>query len=945
MTSPEMKPWLQVSSLHPDVLSPSFSEDVFALDLGPLADGNPNVPPVYRDPAEFFRATYMTAGLRSLLGDVLARLDGTSGNRVLKLVTPFGGGKSHTLAALLHAARGRDYLDGIPDGSAFAHPQHPRVAVFDGQFFDASVGKEMLSGGGRASTMWGWIASSLGGPALYDKVRLQDETRVAPGGDVILEMLKDGPNLILLDEVLNYLISAGGVQVHDTNLRLETLTFLERLTVAVSNTRTTVLVYSLQSSKRESLEHAGLLGMLDHLAARKEQSREPVEKDEILQVIQRRLLARPPTMIETSAAANAFQEVLVRMRRGYAGEGAPQYQADEEGILLHDRIRLSYPFHPALIDIMRERWSAIPDFQRTRGALRFLAACLRSAHSEGGSRVLLGPGDVPLHDAEVRLAFFKEVGQQSDFQAVLEHDLLGANARARRIDDRRARESPTEVGKRPASRVATAILMYSFGGLRRQGSSTGEFLPPGVSEAELLSACVAPDLDSTTIQACLKELRESCLYLHYDGVRYAFKKDPNVTLLIEQEAEAIGRDQTLVRSRVELILAEHLAGRAGVILWPANSKEVPDGLAVFQVAYLPLDFPSKGKGAQEAIARDLMDNYGGNPRKYRNGLGLAIPSKEQVEGILRSTTYLIATEQVRNASKRHNLTPDQLEQLKERNATEQTAIESATLRLYADIWLPAGSGAIEKITCTNRPLRTTFDSRRHALVHERMLELLTGPISPTIFASIVPSKLSDLFNLGTGSPPRLFLKVSDVVDGFFGIPGFPRLVSGEVIRTAIARGVVEGHFGVLSGPEPGIGSDQRVMVSPDRVALSRPLRQEEIELEGTYLIHPTAIPQNPTEAATTPEPVGGGGGQAPSAGAPSHDSPVTGVSMAQQNHVDLAFSANRDELYAAWGAIANLADLAGKVDLVVKATSSTGLDKRKLENGVLEPLREANLIE
>jgi len=25
---------------------------------------------------------------------------------------------------------------------------------------------------------------------------------------------------------------------------------------------------------------------------------------------------------------------------------------------------------------MRERWAAIPDFQRTRGALRFLAACL-----------------------------------------------------------------------------------------------------------------------------------------------------------------------------------------------------------------------------------------------------------------------------------------------------------------------------------------------------------------------------------------------------------------------------------------------------------------------------------------------------------------------------------------------------------------------------------------
>ena len=63
-----------------------------------------------------------------------------------------------------------------------------------------------------------------------------------------------------------------------------------------------------------------------------------------------------------------------------------------------------------------------------------------------------------------------------------------------------------------------------------------------MTEAELLSVCVGPDLDSTTALACLKELSEQCLYLHFDGARYCFKKDPNVTLLLEQEAEAVGRD-------------------------------------------------------------------------------------------------------------------------------------------------------------------------------------------------------------------------------------------------------------------------------------------------------------------------------------------------------------------------------------------------------------------
>ncbi len=319
--------------------------------------------------------------------------------------------------------------------------------------------------------------------------------------------------------------------------------------MSVGNTSNTALVFSLQSSKRESLEYVNLLQTVDHLAARKDQRREPVEGNEVLSVIQRRLLAKLPTDADAAPAAAAYQEIVTQMRRAYAQSKAESQQAEEEGLALRDRVRTAYPFHPALIDLMRERWAAIPDFQRTRGALRFLAACLRGVHREGKSRAVLGPGDVPLHDPEVRLAFFKEVGQQADFQAVLEHDLVGANARAKRIDDRRAKENSTEVNRRPAARLATAILMYSFGGLRRESAKEGEILPPGITEAELLSVCVGPDLDSTTALACLKELKEQCLYLHFDGVRDCFKKDPNVTLLIEQEADIIGRNDKLLRMR------------------------------------------------------------------------------------------------------------------------------------------------------------------------------------------------------------------------------------------------------------------------------------------------------------------------------------------------------------------------------------------------------------
>src|SRR5438132_6227285 len=684
MSTATIKPWVEVASLHPDVLAENFSEDIFALDLGPLADGNPNVPAVYRDAEHFFRVSYLTKGLRGLLQDVLSRLEGGAGNRVLKLMTPFGGGKSHTLASLLHAARKRSALDVIPEGIGLPKPGAVRTAVFDGQFFDATNGKAIPGDRFRARTMWGWIAWSLGAKKGYELLRAQDEARIAPGADEIMALLAEGPNLILLDEVLQYLISVGGIKIHQTTLRDETMNFLHRLTGAVSNSVNTALVFSLQSSKRESLEYVNILQTVDHLAARKDQLREPVEGNEVLFVIQRRLLARIPTAEEAAPAATAYQDIVTQMKRGYAKGKGEERQAEEEGIALAERVRAAYPFHPALIDVMREQWAAIPDFQRTRGALRFLAACLRAAKREEKSRAVLGPGDVPMYDAEVRLAFFKEVGQQADFQAVLEHDLIGANARARRIDDRRSKESPSETGKRTAFRLATAILMYSFGGRRRDGANGTEFLPPGITEADLLSVCVGPDLDSTTALACLKELKEQCLYLHFDGARYCFKKDPNITLLIEQEAEAVGRNDKQVRARVKEMIEARLAGHRNAIVWPENAADISDRDPSFLIAYLPLELGGKPRGQQESVAKDLLEKCGEKPRTFRNGLGLAIPAGDQVEILRRAVRYLIAAEGAKGKAKQLNLPDEPRGQLRERESTEQAAAESALLKLYTD---------------------------------------------------------------------------------------------------------------------------------------------------------------------------------------------------------------------------------------------------------------------
>ena len=849
MSANAIKPWVESVILHPDVLSENFSEDIFALDLGPLADGNPNVPAVYRDPERFFRASYLTNGLRSLLQDVLSHLSGGAGNRVMKLITPFGGGKSHTLASLYHAARSRNALDVIPEGKALPNPGKVQTAVFDGQFFSPSNGKDFPGGKGKAKTLWGWVAWSLRGDAGYEILRKDDESRVAPGGDDIVKLLGETPNLILLDEVLEYLISAGGIKIHDTTLRDETLNFLKRLTVAVGNTPNSVLVFSLQSSKRESLDYINLLQTIDHLAARKDQRREPVEGDEVLRVIQRRLLGQMPAATDSTPAATAYQEVVTQMRRAYAKTTAEQQQADQEGTELRERIRAAYPFHPALIDLMRERWAAIPDFQRTRGALRFLAVCLRTAHAAGTSRAVLGPCDVPIHDPAVRLAFFKEVGQQTDFQACLEHDFVGANARARRIDERRAKEFPAESLKRPATRIATAILMYSFGGLRREGASETELLPPGITEADLMSVCVGPDLDSTTIQACLKQLKDQCLYLHFDGVRYCFKKDPNITLLVEQEAEAVGRDEDLVRNRIKEMLEARLAGH-NVVVWPAKSGEMPDKEPSFLAAYMPLEFGAETKPEKQKIAKDIFENYGDKPRQFRNGVALAIPTADQIEALRRAVRYLLSIERVKTKAKQHNLTDEQKEQLRERGATEKAAAESAFLRLYTEVWFPKlenSAIAIESVEVGGMPLQTTLNEKKEARIHERVMELITQ-LKKRVFDTLNPGKIVEFFKLGEGTPPRLGIGAGEIVSGFYSFLGFTRLTSEAIIRKSIVRGIKECAFGYTSGGAPTLGLDGKYQVTPAKLRFDTVVADDEIDLDSGFVMLPQAIPQSaPTE--------------------------------------------------------------------------------------------------
>ncbi len=131
-----LKPWRQIAVPHEDVLKGTFQQAEFAADLSRVHAGTATAE--YQNPALFFQRTFITEGMRLLLDSVVKRLAGKGGDPVIQLQTAFGGGKTHTMLAVYHLAKGAvpaSELAGVPpilDAAQITELPRARIAVLDG---------------------------------------------------------------------------------------------------------------------------------------------------------------------------------------------------------------------------------------------------------------------------------------------------------------------------------------------------------------------------------------------------------------------------------------------------------------------------------------------------------------------------------------------------------------------------------------------------------------------------------------------------------------------------------------------------------------------------------------------------------------------------------------------------------------------------------------------
>ncbi len=916
----QLSPWAKVARPHADITSGALDMGTYAANLARVFRGVPGAPEVYSRPERFFAATYITEGLRRLLSDVEAALAGEPGDKVLQLRTPFGGGKTHTLLALLHLARDRSAaLSGAPELEGLADPGPVSVVVLSGEELDPLTPRR--TAGVETHTLWGEMAAQLG---RYDLVAEHDRSGSAPGGDVLRQVIGDGPVLLLLDEVLVYVEKAMAVTRGESTLGRQAMLFLQALTETINGLPKAAMVYSLQASVGEAAGAEGLLVALDHLVSRIDAKREPVSGDEVMRVVQRRLFADLGDPAVHRAVASAYAELYRRQAQAQAETDDARREAEVEGRRLEERVLASYPFHPALLDAMYHRWGSLPSYQRTRGALQFLACVIRALWSGGDGSALIGPGEVDLSDGQTRGAFFTQVGERERYQSVLEADIVSEGSGAKVVDRRVGSDSPALEQLQVGTRMATAIMLYSFG--------TPEGEERGVLEGDLLGATLVPGLDRNVIVAALHDLREEELYLHYTGRRYRFEPTANLTKLVRDEALKFSAEEVLraVRDAFE----PKLAGARHVSVWPSGPEQVPDEVAAFSVVFLPPDWSE----ATLPPERFVTEARGGK-RAFANALALVVPDGAAFDRARAAARQGLAASSFLRQKAKYGFVPEQVAELTDKESSARRDLAAALDSAYARVVLPVrASGGDRPWELEEVDLRSLLTAGRS--LYERVMEALAH----RVFRTVTVDKLVSLAGLG---PDRPFIRVGELVRAFFSYFEFTKVTSADVVADAISRAVADRRLAYAPGATVTDGA--LVLADPAAVRIGVLLPAQEIDLsESTVLL----TPDEAVRAAPSPEPVPAGGSE-PSAAAvqPSAGdlppAPVPAATTADGadalRSVALRLRLDGRGLFGLQRALAWLRETCDdlRVEVTIRATPpEQGLDRAKFRNGVLEPLEE-----
>lgn len=672
-----MKPIFDACQPRADVLAGELRDEMFAAKLEDVV--RQTADPIYQDPTAFFANTHPARGLKSLLTEALGRASGKrpTGSPIIRLETAFGGGKTHSLIALYHLAAGgarpigvEQYVDPdlLPDGPI-------PVSAVVGSALDPSHGID--HGDVTTKTLWGELAYQLG---TYDEIRQADEDRTAPGVHTIANALGDGPVIVLMDELARYLEVAEGHRVGKSTLADQTTAFLMSLLEAADSAARVVIVYTLSSSadafaaQTEEIQRA--VAESKAVSARKEHVLTPTEEDEIAAIVRHRLF---DSVDQTAAkeTAQAYHDALVaELERGSdlpANAGTAGYATDIEN---------DYPFHPELLRALNEKVATIPNFQRTRGALRLLARSVRRLwDAKPADTYLIHPHHIDLGDEEILNDLTSRLDRPV-FRQVAEADIANPKAGAR-AHAPLADEELVAAGRPPhGTRIATTAFLHSL----VQGVAAG--LTP--TEAKL--AVYTPGDDLGLVEKQVDRLLESCWFLDVTGNRLRFSIEPSLVKIVADEVGLVGKTSAKkeLDDRIRRIWKK---GVFDTVFFPAEPSDVEDTYERPKLV-LPHYDAIRATADQEDppdLVVHLADRAGTaqNYRRFRNNVVFLVADDGAVDHAVGQAQHHLAVNRIVNDPARFGeFTKEQQQRLKGMADQGELELRVAITRMYRHLYYP-----------------------------------------------------------------------------------------------------------------------------------------------------------------------------------------------------------------------------------------------------------------
>ncbi len=779
----------EVAEPYPEVQKGIIPEDAFAAELAPVISGK--APSVYQNPDEFFSKTYLTRNLEGLIRAVLGRVSGRKEGEpaVLRIETVFGGGKSHALLALYHIFNSpsttKKYVEHILRSIGLTSIPRVRMAVIVGATINPVSGTQHDNI--TAWTLWGELAYQLGGKELYLKFKENDEKKIPPGTEKLAELF-ESPSVILIDEISEYLSKSSGIKVGDTTLAEQTVAFIHELALAVAATDSSVLVITALTEadpyRKYTREVIEAIEDIKKVTGRVATIFTPVEPEEIYDVVRIRLFKK----IDEKARDDVVREFVA-----YYHAMAGQFPSKTVEAGYAEKLSKSYPIHPELIDILYERVSTIPEFQRTRGVLRFLAYVVFKVYeSRPNDAYMIMPAFVDLTFQKIIDDLTLKLGR-SLYQPVIVSDIANkkGNAKAQMLD---VELSSAGIKNNLATRLATSIYLYSLIGAVREDI--------GGNQQQLLLSLAYPGFNIRQVPEVLKRLMDELWYIYESAGRYSFRTEPNINKIIEEVKESV-KDED-IRNEIEALIRDRIGftffSKDKVYIWPHDHYEVPDGpepkliIVDYNIAKAksPKDFMEETLPSHLFHVTQIYNKSGEQFRQYKNTVFFLVADDTNIDRLKDKARFKIAVSTVRNNKEIvEKLTKDQKTLLESKYGEAVSNFEISLLQAYRYVVCPAPRGRLNCFTLSIEE-RMKGEKKLTKLVYEKLMtegKIITEKISPDLIVEKCWIPMD-----------KTFITTQEVYDSFLRYTDLPLVQDKDIVVNAIKSGVKAEKFGYTSIP-------------------------------------------------------------------------------------------------------------------------------------------------